>query len=297
MIARLQRFQRRSEAPPIVPMTGWSASLTTLTSAAMSFLAVLTLLAGLAADRVAQEWRADLAGFATVQVSAAPAVLETRLARALEVVRTTPGIGEARVLSEAEQAALLEPWIGGIDSLNALPAPRLIDLTLVEGGPDGARLQARLDRDAPGAVYDDHAAWREPLARAAQAVGRLAWAATILVVLAACGMVALAARATLSANLDIVRVIRLIGGEDGYIAGAFVRRLSLRGLAGGMLGAGCALIAVAALPEAEIAGLETTLIDGRVGWVAIAVGVPLAAAVISWVTAHLSVRWVLRRMV
>lgn len=289
---------RRSEAPPIVPMTGWSAPLTTIAAAAMGFLAVLTLMAGFAAERASAEWRKDLAGLATVQVSAEPEVLETRLARALEVVRTAPGIASARVLTEAEHLELIEPWVGGLETIDALPTPKLIELVVDGDGPDPERLQARLDRDAPGAIYDDHALWREPLAEAATAVGRLAWAATLLVVLAAAAMVALAARATLSAHLEIVRVIRLIGGEDRYIAGAFVRRLALRGFAGGMAGAGVGLLAIFALPGSGPDGvLGARALPEPMTWVAIALCVPIATALIAWVTARISVRLALRNMI
>ncbi len=297
MIERISRYARRQEAPPIVPMSGWSAPLTTLAAAAMSFLAVLALAAGLAADRVARDWTEDIRGFATIRVSAEPAALEARLARALEVARTAPGVASARALGEAEHRALLEPWIGGLAEIDDLPAPRLIEITLEGEGPDADRLQARLDRDAPGALYDDHALWRGPLSEAARAVGRLAWAATALVMLAACGMVALAARATLAANLEIVRVIRLIGGEDRYIAGAFVRRLALRGLAGGMAGAGVALLALTTLPGSGVGGLGETLLPGGRALIVLAVAVPLATAAIAWITARLSVRLALARMV
>lgn len=294
---RATRF-RNADAPPIVPTTGWSAPLTTFAAAAMSFLAVLTLVAGLAADGIARDWERDLAGLATVRVSAPPEVLETRIARALDVVRSEPGVAAARLLSDAEHRALLEPWIGALPGFETLPAPRLIDLALDRAGPDAAALQARLDRDAPGAVYDDHAVWRGPLADAAEAVGRIAWTATALAVLAAAGMVALAARATLSANAEIVRVIRLIGGEDRFIAGAFVRRLALRGLAGGMVGAGLAAILLATLPEAAPAtGPGSGLLPGPAGWLAIATAVPVASALVAWITARISVRLALRQMV
>ena len=51
-----------SEAPQILPASDWSAPLTTLVAGAMSFLAVLTLAASIAASKLADEWRADLAG-------------------------------------------------------------------------------------------------------------------------------------------------------------------------------------------------------------------------------------------
>lgn len=298
MRRRVASLGRRGDAPPVVPPSGWSAPLTTFAAGAMSFLAVLTLLAGLAADRVARAWESDLAGLATVRVSAAPEVIEARVARALDVVRTAPGVASARVLTGAEQEALLTPWIGDLARLEALPAPRLIDVTLEGRGPDAERLQARLDRDAPGAVYDDHAAWRRPLARAAGAVGGIAWVATGLVIVSAAGMIALAARATLQANLETIRVIRLIGGEDRFIAGAFVRRLALRGLAGGMIGAGAGLIALAALPAGGSGALAgTRLLPDTTTLAAIAAGVPLASALVAWATARISVRLALSRMV
>lgn len=292
---------RRSEAPPIVPPTGWSAPLTTLAAASMSFLAVLTLVAGFAADRVARSWSSDLAGLATVRVTGTPAEIETRLARAVDVLRRTPGIATADAMAEDAQAALLEPWVGDLAGFEELPAPRLIELRLEGAGPDSAALQTQLDREAPGAVYDDHAIWRGPLAEAAQTVGRIAWLATGLVMLAACGMVALAARATLSANLEIVRVIRLIGAEDRFIARAFVRRLALRGLAGGVGGAVLALAALSGLAGTGTAagaavGLDGPLFAEGIGWLAIFLAVPLATAGIAWVTARASVRIALRRM-
>lgn len=293
----VSRLLRRTDAPPLVPMTGWSAPLTTVAAAAMSFLAVLTVFAGLAASGLADEWRRDLAGLATLAVSAPPEEMEARVARALDVVRSVRGIAKARVLDEAEQAALLSPWLGKIEGLERLPAPRLIDLTLEDGGPDAARLQARLDRDAPGARYDDHAAWRRPLADAAASVASLAWLGTLVVTLAAAAMVALAARATLAANLEIVRLIRLIGGEDGFITRAFVRRLAVRGLVGGAIGTGAAVLLVRALPSQAEGTLAGVLLHPELdGAAAILAAVPLATGTIAYVSARIAVRLALARM-
>ena len=116
----------------------------------MSFLAVLTLAAGLAAIRLADEWRADLAGVATVRVSPGEGDAEARVAAVTEVLRTTPGIARVRVLSDDEQAALLAPWLGDAAGMADLPAPRLIDITLDGAGPDADALQKRLDLTVRG---------------------------------------------------------------------------------------------------------------------------------------------------
>ena len=297
MSERVSEHVARADRSPIVPPTGWSAPLVTLVAVAMSFLGLLALAAGLAADRLAETWRADLEGAATVQVVATPDQRETRIEQALAVLRTTPGIEATRVVPDAELEAMLAPWLGEAADIEALPAPRLIEVEIENGGPDPERLQARLDQSAPGARYDNHDAWRAPLARAADRLRLLAWGATLLIAGAAAGTVALAVRATLAANTEVVRIVRLIGGEDRYIAGAFVRRLTLRGLAGGLIGSSLAGAALMALPDAaRQTGVDLDLAPGPMGWLALVVGVALASAAIAWATALVSVRLTLSRI-
>jgi cell division transport system permease protein len=262
----------------------------------MSFLAVLTLAAGIAAIKLAQEWRADLAGVATVRVAGGQGG-EDRLRAVLEVLRTTPGILAARPLSDAEQAALLMPWLGDAAALADLPQPRLVDLTLEGAGPDAAALQGRLDLTVEGAVYDDHAAWRRPLIAAADGLMRLAFAAAALVLATAAVMIGFAARATLAANRHAIEVVRLIGAEDRFISKAFVRRLVRRAAAGGLLGAALGCGALALLPRIDAgAGLVVALRPQGPGWAALGLGVPLAGALIAWAAARIAVRLALARM-
>lgn len=291
------RQRKRGEVPAIVPTTGWTAPLTTLTAAVMAFLAVLTLAAGLASDRLAREWRTDLAGVATVRLAAPADVREARIRAVVEVLRTTPGIAEVRVLDEAEQTALLTPWLGQDINLADLPAPQLIDVALEGGGPDREALQGRLDATVPGAVYDDHATWRAPLADAARALGRLAWVATALTVAAAAAMIALAARMTLSANREVVAIVRLIGGEDSFIARAFVTRLTLRAWAGATVGALAGALAIAMMPSVDgSSGLNVSLTPSPAGWIVLVVAVPLASGLIAWAAARITVHLTLARM-
>jgi cell division transport system permease protein len=44
--------------------------------------------------------------------------------------------------------------------------------------------------------------------------------------------ITLAAQAALSANAPVIRVLRLVGARDAYIARAFVRRFTVRALTG-----------------------------------------------------------------
>jgi len=280
-----------------VPPSGWAAALGTLTALAMSYLAVLTLAAGIAADKLAASWRAELTAAATVQISAPREALDARIVAALAVLKNTPGVAGARRLSDAEHLILLEPWLGPGDWLADLPVPRLVELRLAQPGPDAAALQAALDRAAPGAVYNDNALWRGPLVRAAVALTRLAWFATALIALAAAGAVALAARATLAGNAEVVRVVRLIGGEDHFIEAAFVGRLARRAALGGTAGALLGAVSVALMPElAPGTALALSLGPDGAEWAALLMGVPAVAAAVAWVTARHSVRLMLRRI-
>lgn len=286
-----------SEKPPIMPASGWSAPLTTMVSAAMSFLAVLALAASMSASRLAAEWRADLAGVATVRVSAVSDEVQEKITAVLEILRTTPGIAKVRILSDEEQGDLLAPWLGAEADLSGLPAPRLIDVSLDGVGPDAEALQQRLDLTVKGAVYDDHAAWRAPLTSSAKALERLALGATIVVLLTAGVMVAFAARATLAANSHVIATVRLMGAEDRFIAGAFVRSLAYRAALGGVIGALLGAGALLLLPRIEAdVGLGTTLSPDSSGWFILIVGIPLASALVAWIAARAAVRISLSRL-
>jgi cell division transport system permease protein len=290
-------FVNWGDDPPIVPRSGWAAALTALTAMAMTFLAVLTLSAGIAADKLAANWRTELAGVATVRVSAPNEALEAQITAALSVLATAPGVADARLLSDGEHLLLLKPWLGAGDWLADLPVPRLIEVQTGTPAPDPAQIQARLDAAAPGAVYDDHALWRQPLVQAATALRRLAWFATALIGIAAAGMVALAARSTLAGNAEVVRVIRLIGGEDKFIENAFVRRLAARAAMGGIAGAALGAAVLALMPElAPGTAMALSLGPEPADLAVLMLAVPAAAVIIAWATARHSVRLMLRQI-
>ena len=291
------RIFRRSERAVIVPSTGWTVAMIALTSAAMTFLSVLTLAAGLATDRLARDWRSDLSGVATVRIVGAGAERERHLRAVVEVLRTTPGIAGIRVLGEEEQMALLLPWLGADLGLEDLPVPQLIDVALEGTGPDQEALQDRLSRTGATVTYDDHAAWREPLAGAAHALQRLALIATGFCLVTAAVMIGLAARLTLLANRETISLVRLIGGEDRFIARSFVSTLTWRAWIGAVFGTAAGVLAIALMPRLDDrAALEISLAPDPLGWIALGAGVPAAAGLVAWAAARITVRITLARM-
>jgi cell division transport system permease protein len=241
-------------ADRMVPKTGFTVQLTVFSAAAMAFLAVFALALSLATERLADRWSAELARTSTLRISAPQDQIAAQTEAALRVLQTTPGIGSARALSDDEQIALLEPWFGPDLPVASLPIPRLIEIVEIGDGFDATGLRARLQAEVPGAVLDDHTRWRAPLVVAADRLRSLGYISLALIGGATAAMITLAAQAALSANAQVIRVMRLVGATDAFIAGAFVRRFTLRAFAGAAFGAVAGAGGIYFLPEADVAG-------------------------------------------
>ena len=103
-------------------------------------------------------------------------------------------------------------------------------------------------------MLDDHTRWRKPLVQAAGRLRALGWVSMGLIGAVVAAMITLAANAALAANAQVIRVLRLVGARDAYIAKAFVRRFTLRAFWGAAAGTVAGMIGVALLPRADAAG-------------------------------------------
>lgn len=261
-IAELLRAFLKPEtgAARVVPPAGFTVRLVLFTAAAMAFLTVFALALSLAAGRLASEWGNELARASTLRISAPADQMIQQTGAALRILEQTPGIASARALSDEEQSALLEPWFGPDLPVASLPVPRLIEIEEEASGFDAAGLRLRLQAEVPGAVLDEHTRWRRPLVDAAGRLKLLGWVSILLIAAATGGMVTLAAHAALAANAQVIAVLRLVGATDGYIASAFVRRFTLRTLAGAAAGVVLGLVALLFMPGAgDGAGFLTGL--------------------------------------
>lgn len=243
-----------AQADRVVPPTGFTARLTLFASGAMAFLAVFALALSMAAGRLADRWGDALTQSATIRISAPDDQIEAQVQAVLQILATTPGVRKARALGTAEQNALLEPWFGPDLPLDTLPIPRLIEVLESQDGFDEAGLRNRLAGEAPGAVLDNHTRWRAPLVRAASRLRILGVLSIGIITIATAIIITLAANAALAANAQVIRVLRLVGARDAYIARAFVRRYTLRALMGSGAGTLLGLVAVAILAGADTSG-------------------------------------------
>lgn len=209
----------------------------------LCFLACLTALGVIAADRAARGWTGQLTGEATVIVR--PSGGETpdaAAARAAEVLAGVPGVSEARALEPAKAYDLIRPWLGDVSDLADLPVPRLVAVTLDDRRPANARTLAQaLKTQDVDATVDDHSVWIKDIRRAGGVVRWLGAGVFLLIAGAAGAVIAFATRAGLAARRDVVEVLHLAGARDDYIARLFqVRFARLAGVAGliGAAGAG-----------------------------------------------------------
>jgi cell division transport system permease protein len=267
-------------ADRVVPPSGHTAWLTSFTAGAMAFLAVFALALSLASGRLADRWSESLRNTATVRISAPPDQIEAQTTVVLGVLAMTPGITGARALDAQEQKTLLEPWFGPDLPIDALALPRLIEFHEIAPGYDAQGLRLRLQAEAPGAVLDDHTRWRRPLTVAAERLRLLGALSLGLIAAAMAAMISLAAHAALAANAQVIKVLRLVGATDAFIAGAFVRRFTARATAGALVGTALGMAGMLALPSTEAAGgFLTGLGFHGLGWFLPLALPPLAGAV------------------
>jgi cell division transport system permease protein len=283
-------------ADRVVPPTGHTARLTVLASAAMAFLAVFALALAFSLNRLADRWEAELAGTATVRVSAPSGQIDAQVAAALRALEQTPGVEGARALTDDEQRALLAPWFGPDLPVDALPLPRLIEFREVAPGFDATGLRLRLQAEAPGAVLDDHTRWRAPLIAAADRLRLLAVISLALMGVVVAALVTLAASSALASNARVIEVLRLVGARDTYIARAFVRRFTIRAMLGAIAGTLAGLVAVFLIPSAqEDGGFLTDLGFSGAEW-AIPLLLPILTGLVAFAATRTAAFAALRRI-
>jgi cell division transport system permease protein len=259
--------------------------------AALSFLAGLAAVGGLAGQRAADGWRSELAGSATVIVRAQGAdTPDQAAARAAEVVSGVKGVAEARALDAAKANALIAPWIGPGVLPPDLPAPRLIAVELDRKAPaSGPQIARALKAAGVDADVDDHSRWAAQIMRAGATMEGIA-AALFLLILAVLGaVIAFATRQGLAARRDVVEALHLAGATDGFIARLFQARFARSAAQASLAGALLAVVAAAALKGLS-AGDEQLTALLPIAWrdLAAPAPFPILGALVAAVTARLT---------
>jgi cell division transport system permease protein len=276
--------------------------------AAMSFLAALAVAGALASAVLAAQWQNDTAAALTIQVPqpGAPdaAGNATRLAAVQAALQTMPGVTNPQPLSAEALNRLLVPWLGTDAAALGLPLPAVITATW-SGPGAGDAIGPALEKLAPGTLAQSGTQWAAHVTALTGSLQTCAAAVLVIVALVGAALVALATRSGLAQRRDTIETIHGLGAQDGDIASRFAGRATILAVAGAAAGALLALpvllwLAVLAAPFAgplPAAGLQ----HGLAGlppalWTALPC-LPLAAAVIGWSSAQLTVRGWLRKLV
>jgi cell division transport system permease protein len=240
----LGKFSAKRRGPsPIVP--GFSASGRTLMFliAIMTFLSCVTYGAVVLVQKSALGWSAEVSREITIMIRPIEGeVMESNLRTAAALAESSPGIAQARPISEAETLALLQPWLGSGLDLSTLELPRLIAVEIADPRDVDIAALERSIATIPGASLDTHSAWRQQLNVMA---GTIVVSGTIvlgLIIVATVLAVVFATGGTMAANRQIVDVLHFIGASNKFIAGEFQERFLKIGLKGGLIGGSTALL-------------------------------------------------------
>ncbi len=277
-------------ADQVVPPNGGLARLTSFAAGAMAFLAVIAVALTLGAQRVATHWSDALNGVATVEL---PRGNDSDITRLIAILGTTPGVGEVIEISPARQRALLEPWLGEAFPTDALQLPRLVELH-TDADFDPVTLSLRLEGELPEAVFVPNSQLHAQVAAAALGLGWIGWGALLLTGLVMAAIITLSASVALAANLEVIATLRLLGAQDDFIARAFIRRSTMRGAGGALIGV---LLGVGILLLASTAGEGTQmkLAPGPMGWILISL-IPVLAAAIAFAATRFAAMRTLARL-
>lgn len=284
---------------------------------------IMTFLASLAAGTVeliasaSSSWSDDIAKEMTIQVRPRSGRdIEADVAKAAELARGQPGIGQVRIYTRVESERLLEPWLGTTLPLDQLPVPRILTLSLGDPLVDPRRPKAaNADLDAlrkvlaehvPTATLDDHRQWSSRLATMARSLVLVGLMILLLVLVATGLAIAFATRGAMAGTREIINVLHLVGAEDRFIADEFQRHFLMLGLRGGLIGSLLAILSFAlagylssrwiATPQGEqIEALFGTFGLGMLGYgaiILIAIIVSALTAIVTRLTVYRNLRGV-----
>lgn len=230
----------------------------------MAFLAALSLLFARGADRLSVRWSAQLSQSSTVQIM--PVTEDQRdanMSAAVSILSETLPDATLTRLTRAQSGALIRPWLGDTSLPDDLPIPGVIQVDATTKLPREV-LERKFEEAGLVTVIDDHSRFSEDLKRTVGRLVLLGVGLVLFVGVAATAVSLFATRAGLASQRDIIHVLVQAGATDRFIAGLFVGQAAKRGLIGGAIGSGLALLLWVVLSLGPA--------SGTVGWRAIRLG-------------------------
>ncbi len=217
--------------------------------------------------------------------------------KALSILRTTPGVIGASVLSDAQMNDLMAPWVGADVAVTSLPIPKLIDVSVDANAPPFLeQLKADLAAYVPAATMDSHRIWLAELVKMSQHILKLIIFVLGLLALTIAFTVAYTTRSTLKIHESVIKLVHMMGAKDLFITNRYALLNSKYALTGGILGTVCALpllwiviLSFRGTSESMLQAQFSTLQWG------ILIGIPLGVTLLAFITTFKTVFSYLRR--
>lgn len=209
----------------------------------MVFMAVLTVAGGMAAYMSLSDWNKSVSGSMTVQIpvvdnkGVAREEIDKDIENALTVLRSSPGILGAVILSDEQMNTLMTPWIGEQTNISDLPLPKLIDVTIdTDNPPKLDQLTTDLTDQVPTAVLDSHRIWLANLIKLAGGMMKLTGFILLLLISTTALTVIYSTKTSLAVHKSVISLVHMMGANDFYIAIQYANRSFKLSLIGGLLG-------------------------------------------------------------
>lgn len=272
--------------------------------ALMVFIATLIFAGGLATHNSLKLWQKSVAESLTVQIPTYDNEGKSReelvykdIENALMLLRTTPGILGAVVLSDDQMQELMVPWLGSDAVVSELPLPKLIDVSVDTNHPPMLeQLKADLAAHVPGATLDSHRIWLADLVKFANALLTLIGFILILLFLTITITVIYTTSANLSIQEYVLSLVHMLGAKDLYITNRYAWHNFKVAFWGGFIGFLLALPVMfgVALFLKSVSGqiLQSSLQPLQWGLLAL---IPVIVAVLAFLTTFRTVWRFLRR--
>ncbi|MBV1832813.1 cell division protein FtsX [Novacetimonas pomaceti] len=240
----------------------------------------------------------------------------TRIQQAMSILSAMAGPAAVHRLSDGELRALLAPWIEQGSDL-VLPMPAVIEVHAHDARPLPDDVTKALETQVPGIVMEHDSIWSDRLAALANSLQTCALLAICIVVAVSAIVIMAATRAGVQARRRAIELIHSLGATDGYIAGRFAWRVAALALAGGACGSVLAMpvLVMLSLLAAPFSGADMPDMHALLSpsaWsgmppsqilnalpsslLAMLVVLPVATAMLGWLTTQVTVRAWLRRL-
>lgn len=249
---------------------GAGAHLVSWVTGLMVFFTTLALIVNFSLSIITKDWVTGLSGALTVEIKppAAPKEggaptaqsqkkFDDSVQRVLAVLKDSPAVSEARLLSDAEIKSLIQPWMGQGATLDHAYLPALVDIKLTAGA-DIAQLQDKLKAAEPDASIDSHTDTLDDVKALVKTATTFVLLLTGVIVILSIVAISGIVRSKLMIHQPEVETLHLIGASDEYIARQF-RMHTLRGtFKGALIGIVCTIAILFAI------GMLTHALDSTI---------------------------------